>query len=517
MSKKVILYILLCCAAPSFAQTDIRIQEGLSMKSKILGQDIKYSIILPKDYYSTQKAYPVVYLLHGLGDDESSWLEYGRVTQYTDGAVKRGEIQPMIYIMPQGFRTYYVNDFAGKFMYQDMFVKELVPFIDKKYRTIPNTEHRATMGYSMGGYGALILPLKHPEVFTVSVPLSISVRTDEQYKTEDGSEWDEQWGRLFGGVGLTGEPRLTDYYKQHSPFHIFKEQDLSKLKGLKLYIDNGDDEYTLARSNEELHMLLRDRNFPHEFRVRNGGHQFSYWREALPNGLRFISDAFEGKPYRGDIKDLSNDSEAAVVVKNEIVEREQYDVLLPVEYESTLRLYPVVYFLGDFDQQTKNRIASNVNLGIQTDALPPLITIFLKEDQKDLITSIIPSVEKEYRARSGYRFRALIGFEKGGVAALKYALTPLTFTSCALFDSPIDNEGLKQAISQGKKELGRTWLYIATVDKSKNYQTNGNAHLLLRDEDIYHEYRVQEGLGGIDWFINDLTEVLNFTQRKIHR
>ncbi len=517
MSKKVILYILLFCAAPSFAQTNIRIQEGLTMKSKILNQDLKYSIILPEDYYSTQKAYPVVYLLHGLGDDESSWLEYGRVNQYTDGAVSRGEIQPMIYIMPQGFRTYYVNDFAGKFMYQDMFIKELVPFIDKQYRTIPNKEHRATMGYSMGGYGALILPLKHPEVFKVSVPLSISVRTDEQYKTEDASGWDEQWGRLFGSIGLTGDQRLTDYYKQHSPFHILKKQDLSPLIGLKLYIDNGDDEYTLARSNEELHMLLRDRNFPHEFRVRNGGHQFSYWREALPNGLRFISDAFEGKSYRGDIKDLSADSDATVTVKNEIVKREQYDVLLPVEYESTLRLYPVVYFMGDFEQQTKNKIASNVNLGIQTGALPPLIVIFLKEDQKDLITTIIPTVEKEYRARSGYRFRALIAFEKGGVETLKYALTPLTFTSCALFDSSIEYELLAQAISNGKKELERTWFYIATVDKSKNYLTNGNAHLLLRDEEIYHEYRVQEGLGGVDWFINNLTEVLNFTQRKIHR
>jgi S-formylglutathione hydrolase FrmB len=104
----------------------------------------------------------------------------------------------------------------------------------------------------MGGFGALVLPLRNPDVVTVSVPLSISVRSDAQYMTEEASGWDDQWGRLFGAVGVTGEGRLTDYYKQHSPFHIFAQKDLSKLKDLKIYIDNGDDEETLCRSNEEL-------------------------------------------------------------------------------------------------------------------------------------------------------------------------------------------------------------------------------------------------------------------------
>ncbi len=284
------------------AQNNTRIIEGLSIDSKILNQPVKYSIILPQDYYSSKKSYPVVYLLHGLGDNESSWLEYGQVSQVTDAAIKKHGIIPMIYVMPQGFTNYYVNDYAGKFMYEDMFIQELVPFIDKQYRTVADNKHRATLGYSMGGFGALVLPLRNPDVFTVCVPLSISVRTDAQYMTEDASGWDEQWGRLFGAAGTTGESRITDHYKKHSPFHILTQPDLSKLKNIKIYIDNGDDEETLCRSNEELHILMRDRNFPHEFRVRNGGHEFQYWRDVLPNGLHFISDAFEGKPYRGDVK-----------------------------------------------------------------------------------------------------------------------------------------------------------------------------------------------------------------------
>jgi len=398
-----------------------------------------------------------------------------------------------------------------------MFIKEFVPYIDKQYRTIADKEHRAALGYSMGGFGALILPLKNPDVFTVSVPLSISVRTDEQYKTEDASGWDDQWGRLFGGVGTTGEDRITEYYKQHSPFHIFQQTNLIHFKNLKLYIDNGDDEETLCRSNEELHILLRDKNFPHEFRVRNGGHEFSYWRDALPSGLHFISDAFEGKTYRGDVKKLPTTANVSKSPKIKIMDAETYSILLPDEYDASQRLYPVVYFIGSFNQPQKENIARIVRNGIETGLLPAVIMAFLKENAEELITSIIPDIEKEYRARKGFRFRALIGFEKGGSTALQYALIPELVTSCAIFDASIDYDALKKAFSENKKSLTRTWFYISTTDESINYKSNGIAHIFLKDEEVYHEYRVQEGRGGSEWFINGLAEVLNFTQRKIHR
>ena len=254
------------------AEEGLIVKESVSFYSKILKQEVRYSVVLPHDYFITKAAYPVVYLLHGLGDDETSWLEYGRIKQASDKLVKEGEIDPMIFIMPQGFRNYYVNDYAGTFLYQDMFVKELVPLIDSLYRTIPDKLRRALMGYSMGGFGALILPLKYPDIFSVAVPLSISIRTDEQYQTENGEEWDQQWGRLFGGVGKTGSERLTKYYKENSPFHIIESEDLHKYKHLRLFIDNGDDEFTLCRSNEELHILMRRLAVRHGFRIRDGGH-----------------------------------------------------------------------------------------------------------------------------------------------------------------------------------------------------------------------------------------------------
>lgn len=514
--KRLAVLIFVSYAGSLFAQSNARIMEGLAMESKILGQELKYSIILPENYYTSKISYPVVYLLHGLGDNESSWLEYGRVSQVTDETTARGEIIPMIYVMPQGFTNYYVNDYAGEFLYEDMFIKELVPFIDKNYRTVADKEHRGTLGCSMGGFGALVLPLRNPDVFTVSVPLSISVRTDQQYMTEDASGWDGQWGRLFGAIGTTGQERITEYYKQHSPFHIFSRPDITQLKNLKIYIDNGDDEETLCRSNEELHILLRERNFPHEFRVRNGGHEFSYWRDALPNGLRFISDAFERKTYRGDIK-TQPEKTVPAKQKSKIISNDKFSVLLPDEYDKTLRFYPVIYCIGNFDQQTKDAIAAKVQEGITAGWMPPVIAVFLKANEEALISTIIPTMEKEYRARNGFRFRALIGFREGGTTALRYALTPETFTSCTLFDSPVDCAALEKSIQENKKAMARTWLFINTTDKSANYQNNGCAHMLLRDSEIYHEYRVQEGEGGAAWFVNGLRETLNFTQRKIHR
>ncbi|MBX2966710.1 MAG: esterase family protein [Cyclobacteriaceae bacterium] len=512
MKRLVILFVGILLSVMAKAQQP-RVVEGLSLASEILGQEVKYSIILPENYYASKKAYPVVYLLHGLGDNESSWLEYGNVSQHVDAAVKKKEIVPMIYVMPQGFRSYYVNDYAGKFRYMDMFVQELVPHIDSRYRTIADKEHRATLGYSMGGFGALILPVKNPDVFTISVPLSISVRTDEQYMTEEASGWDEQWGRLFGGEGTTGAERITEYYKQHSPFHIFAGHDLTALKNIKLYIDNGDDEGTLCRSNEELHILLRDRNFPHQFRVRNGGHEFSYWHEALTNGLRFISDAVEGKPYRGDVEGLSK--RYSLSKPDKLIQANGYNVLLPLNYHKEQRLYPVVYIIAQ--PETETGIAAHIKQAMVQQSFIPVITVFINGTVQDVMNSVIPEVEKNYRARAGCRFRALLGTGQAGTTAFRLALNPEMFTACVLLNVPLDCQALANGLASNKKALARTWLYIKTTDTSANYKSNGCAHITLREEDVYHEYRVSGGQANTEWALRSLNEALDFTQRKIHR
>lgn len=520
MKKILILIGFIVLSLQVFAMgKGLRVMESLGMFSQILGQEVKYSVCLPHDYYTTNKHYPVVYLLHGLGDNETAWIEYGRIAQIANKKIEAGEIVPMVFIIPQGFRSYYVNHFDGKFPYQDMFMQELIPFMEKEFRIKKGKQHRATMGYSMGGFGALILPLKHPDSFVGCVPLSISVRTDEQYKTEDSSEWDEQWGRLFGGIGTKGEARITKYYKQNSPFHIIANTKPEDFKDLRIFIDNGDDEQTLAFSNEELHRLLREKNIPHEYRVRNGGHEFKYWREGLENGLSFLSDAFEGKKYRGDDRTNNPAKELnKVAMKTLNLDKKEYSLFVPEEYNVSTRLYPTVYCIGNFSDKQKFTIALQVNHFIESGVIPPFMMLFLESGEKNLKEKLIPAMENEFRARKGFRFRALLSFETGGKTALQYAINPEQFTSCSVLDAIDEFQIFRENFTiVGTKALERTWFYINAPDKGNNFSFNGRLHMLFKEMKFYHEYRVSEGKGGFEWFLNNLHEAMIFTTNKIHR
>jgi enterochelin esterase-like enzyme len=512
----------------SFAQGSLRIMESLVMPSRILNQDVRFSVCLPVDYYDETRSYPVVYLLHGLGDDETAWLEYGRISQYADWATEKDGVVPMIFIMPEGYTNYYVNDYKGSFLYQDMFVNELVPYIDSLFRTLADRQHRGLMGYSMGGFGALVLHLKHPEVFGSAVPLSISVRTDEQYKVEYAPEWDEQWGRLFGAQGIVGDGRITDYYRQNSPFHIIAGLTPGEMKNFNLYIDNGDKEQTLCRSNEELHILMHQVGFPHQFRVREGGHSFEYWCSALPNALRFLSDAFEGKPYRGDLIQVPG---PFVVSENElktlIVNNEKIFASVPAEYELTDRLYPVLYFAGNFSLSDCLAISESVNMGIEKNEISPMLVVFIPEKLLNQFTTILPEIEEKLRIRKGYRFRALAGYQGTADKVCEIVMNREQFSSCLLMDSYIQKESISGMLSAMKPDaLKRTPFFIAAPDNGLYVEGNGNLHMIMRDMDLKHEYRVIEGNGGLDdWMIGGFDglwfggfeEMIMFVATNFHR
>lgn len=514
----VLIYTLLLVPGLYLKGQQVRVLESLSMKSNILGQAIKYSVCLPEGYYNTNKKYPVVYMLHGLGGNESGWLEYGRISHVADQAVKNKAIIPMIYIIPQGFSTYYVNDYASAYRYQDMFIKELIPHIDSVYRTLGGRS-RATIGYSMGGFGALVVPLEHPELFTACVPLSISIRTDQQYMTEESSGWNDQWGRLFGGVNAKGKDRLTAYYKQHSPMHMIADSDRARWKNLKIFIDNGDDEQTLAYSNEELHYLLREKNIPHEYRVRNGGHEFEYWRESLPNGLRFISDAMEGKSYRGDIEltGINHRKAKKQLLQSVTINDRSIDVYFPTEFNATERLYPVIYLMGDGPPSERQHVAEIAHHRMNKGELAPVIIVFLSDTEKQLEEVIIPEMEQRYRARPGFRYRSLFAIGKGAWA-LTYALIPERYTSCTIMDPSLEADYFRKLTSQLQaKKIERTWFFFGTSDKTPFYRTSGDLHLLFKDKDIYHEYRVMQGDDTNAWKTLFLEEAFRFTMKKMHR
>ena len=267
-----------------------RYQRDLVLSSAILDTDIRYSVLLPKDYFENDdRRYPVVYMLHGYGDNQNSWNGDWLHARDRISALESAGLEDMIYVYPMGYQCYYVNRYDGSFSYMDMFARELVPHIDATLRTIPDRQHRSITGYSMGGFGAYVIAAKHPELFLCSAPLSMSFRTDQQYMTESASGWNNQWGLNFGGKGEKGEARLTDYYKEHCPYYVFNEENRQALETVKWYFTCGDDEEQLLIANDSLHVILRDRNFRHEYRVNNGAHTSKYWMDALNEVLTMFS------------------------------------------------------------------------------------------------------------------------------------------------------------------------------------------------------------------------------------
>lgn len=273
-----------------------RYNSNLSFTSTVLDRNVPYDILLPRDYNENpDKRYPVMYMFHGLGDDNTSWngswlRGETKITQLEDEG-----LEPMIYVFPMGWKAYGSDRYDGHFSYMTMISTEFVPLIDQTYRTIADKDHRGTIGYSMGGFAAMVNAMKHPELFSMSAPLSMSMRTDDQYKAESQTGWDDQWGRIFGGLGQGGDGRITEYYKEHCPLHQFTAENLDKYTKVHWFLTCGDDEEQLLIANDDLHVLMRDNGYPHEFRVWNGGHSSSYWRGALEEVLPYFSSLMAGR------------------------------------------------------------------------------------------------------------------------------------------------------------------------------------------------------------------------------
>ena len=279
----------------------IRYTETMTMHSDILGTDIYFGVYLPESYRDEpDRRYPVVYMLHGFGDNWKSWNGKYLHANYKVDALTVEGLSEMIYIFPSGFTTYYCNFYNGKYNYMDMFVQEFIPHVDKCFRTIADKGHRSITGYSMGGFGAMALAEMHPEMFCCSAPLSMSFRTNAQYMSESQNGWDSQWGSIFGGTGKAGADRLTEHYLLHCPYYRFNDANRSSLETVNWFLTCGDDEEQLLIANDSLHVVLRDRNFAHEYRVKNGAHTSSYWMDALNEVLPWFDHCMNGTPAPSD-------------------------------------------------------------------------------------------------------------------------------------------------------------------------------------------------------------------------
>jgi S-formylglutathione hydrolase FrmB len=196
----------------------------------------------------------------------------------------------MIIVMPNADSSWYINSYDNKTRYENFFIKELIPLIDKSYHTKPQKQYRAVAGLSMGGYGTMIYALKYPELFAAAAPLSAAIRDDEDMVATADDRYNKVFGLLYGR-GLKGKDRLNDTWYKNSVLALVQNKTPEQLRAVRYWIDCGDDD-ALSKGNSLLHIALMDKHVPHEFRIRDGAHNWTYWRTGIIDALAFIGVSF---------------------------------------------------------------------------------------------------------------------------------------------------------------------------------------------------------------------------------
>lgn len=284
--KKILFTSLLFIAVLSAYAQRGKVIESLVFESNLVDYPVKYSVYLPPDYDASKRSYPVLYLLHGYSDDETGWVQYGEMNRIADDSFNSGDAAPCIIVMPDGKVSWYINSYDGEDPWEDMFVQEFIPYLESQFRTRNKRAFRSIAGLSMGGNGALLLSMRHPDLFSSCVALSAATFTDQEILKND--VYDRYFGDIYGPKPTI---EVSDYWKKYSPLYLLEIVDPEKLKSVRFYIDCGDDDF-LYKGNSALHVKMRDLGIPHEYRVRQGGHEWSYWRSGLADGLKFISETF---------------------------------------------------------------------------------------------------------------------------------------------------------------------------------------------------------------------------------
>lgn len=283
MKRPIILSTALLFVTGIFAQTG-KVFDELTMHSDILQMERKYAVYLPPDYESSTRSYPVLYLLHGAGDDQTGWVQFGEVLHIADAAIRDGSATPMIIVMPDantGQRGYF-NSVDNDWRYEDFFFEEFLPHVEKEYRIKGEKRYRAIAGLSMGGGGSFMYALRHPELFSSACPLSAYVGP---LTLEDLNE------RLARRNLSYPADLIQTYFEKHNALELLNVKSDEELKSVRWFIDCGDDDF-LFEGNSLMHIAMSKRKIPHEYRVRDGRHSWTYWRASLPVVLSFVSDAF---------------------------------------------------------------------------------------------------------------------------------------------------------------------------------------------------------------------------------
>ncbi|MFB3923402.1 MAG: alpha/beta hydrolase [Terriglobia bacterium] len=230
------------------------------------GMTVGFNIILPRDYTSSTKRYPVLYLLHGYTDHYPAWVSYSGITQYARGYRE-------IVVMPEGDNGFYTNSYSDKNLaWEDSIILDLIPYVDSHYRTVASRPGRAIAGLSMGGYGAMKLGLKYPQMFSAVASLSAAFGAARwTHRPID----DPVFQKLIEGVY---GPRENPGRAAEDPFELIKKLPAELRPQIYISIGSGD---FLLDENREFVKLLSDLKVPYEYREFPGKHEWPVWDREI--------------------------------------------------------------------------------------------------------------------------------------------------------------------------------------------------------------------------------------------
>ena len=250
--------------------------DTIQVFSASMNKNIKTCVIVPDNYKKSKKKFPVVYLLHGYSGNYATWVKsFKEVSQQVDryGFIAIG--------VDGNYSSWYFNSpIDPTFKYETYIIDELVPFIDKKYKTIASREGRAISGLSMGGHGSLYLSLKHQDVFGAAGSMSGGV---------DIRPFSEKWD-IKNRLGA-----ITDFPENWEKNTVVNLIELNQNNNLKLIIDCGVDDFFID-VNRELHQKMLALKIDHDYIERPGKHNIDYWENSLKFQLLFFYNFFHCSP-----------------------------------------------------------------------------------------------------------------------------------------------------------------------------------------------------------------------------
>jgi S-formylglutathione hydrolase FrmB len=241
----------------------VRLQD-VTFHSSALDRDMQYRVILPASFDRSRKL-PVVYLLHGNGEDFRSWSNYSDVARFAE--------QGLILVMPEGNYSYYVNAATRpKDRYEDYITSDLIHDVESQFPAASDRSQRAIVGVSMGGFGAITLSLKHPDLFVFAAGISSAIDVPSR-----PFSW-KRIGQYRGHAAIFG-PWGSQTRRDNDPFVLAPKASPSQVP--YFYLTCGDQEGLLP-SNRRFAALLAQRHFQYEFHVGRGGHNWNQWNRVIP-------------------------------------------------------------------------------------------------------------------------------------------------------------------------------------------------------------------------------------------